>query len=250
MKTAREAVELTARQSCFVDEYLVDMNATQAAIRAGFAKSTADKKAPLWVGKSRDSCPEGMRHVWDAVNAALKERSARTRITADMVLDRWWSIATADPGSLTQLRRGCCRYCHGDDHLFQWKDEAEFSRAMDNADEGKEPSDEGGYGFRPFHTPHPSCPECGGEGLPRVYAEDTRNLGPEAKMLFAGVKQTKEGLEVKMQDQAKALENVARHLGMFTDRVDHVSSDGSMTPKPTIIELVAPHDDSEDPATT
>lgn len=240
-KTATEAVELTARQSRFVEEYLIDLNAKQAAIRAGYAERSAEVTASRLLSNAK---------VAAAIQERMSARSQRTKITADMVLDRWWSIATADPGSLTQLRRGCCRYCHGDDHLFQWKDEAEFSRALDNADEGKEPSDEGGYGFRPFYTPHPSCPECGGEGMPRVYAEDTRNLGPEAKMLFAGVKQTKEGLEVKMQDQAKALENVARHLGMFTDRVDHVSSDGSMTPKPTIIELVAPHDDSEDPATS
>ena len=34
-------VGLTARQQRFVDEYLVDLNATQAAIRAGYSKKTA-----------------------------------------------------------------------------------------------------------------------------------------------------------------------------------------------------------------
>lgn len=77
---------LSPKQARFVDEYLIDLNATQAAIRAGFAKSTAEKKAPLWVGKSRESCPENMRHVWDAVADAIQARSERTQIKADDVL--------------------------------------------------------------------------------------------------------------------------------------------------------------------
>jgi len=229
------AVELTPRQSRFVDEYLKDLSATQAAIRAGYSKKTAGR-----TGHENLKKPEIAREI----QARMNDRAKRTHITAEKVLERWWEIATADPAEITQVRRGCCRHCHGEDHQFQWKNEEEFARAMASAEFGKEPSDAGGYGFRDFNLPHPGCPECGGEGVPRVYAEDTRNLAGSAKLLFAGVKQTKDGLEVKMHDQAKALENVARHLGMFTDRVDHVSSDGSMAPKPTTIQLVAPDDDS------
>jgi phage terminase small subunit len=35
---------LTAKQSVFVDEYLIDLNATQAAIRAGYSERTAQSK--------------------------------------------------------------------------------------------------------------------------------------------------------------------------------------------------------------
>ncbi|GAA0567533.1 terminase small subunit [Halomonas salifodinae] len=90
------AVELTARQACFRDEYLIDMNATKAALRAGFAKSTAEKKAPLWVGKSRESCPANMRHVWDAVNEAIQERSQRTQVAADDVINQLVRMGFAD----------------------------------------------------------------------------------------------------------------------------------------------------------
>jgi len=34
-------VPLTEKQLAFVDEYLVDLNATQAAIRAGYSSDTA-----------------------------------------------------------------------------------------------------------------------------------------------------------------------------------------------------------------
>ena len=36
--------------------------------------------------------------------------------------------------------------------------------------------------------------------------------------LYAGVKQTKEGFEIKMHDQLAALDKVAKHLGMFSDK--------------------------------
>ncbi|WP_339119187.1 terminase small subunit [Halomonas sp. BMC6] len=225
-KAAKEAVALTARQSRFVDEYLIDLNAKQAAIRAGYAERSAEVTASRLLSNAK---------VAAAIQERMGARSERTDITADKVLQRWWEIATADAAELTQVRRGCCRYCHGEDHLFQWVDEAEFGRAVASAELGKELSDDGGYGYRDFHLPHPDCPKCGGEGVPRVYAEDTRKLTGSAKLLFAGVKQTKDGLEVKMHDQGKALENVARHLGMFAD-----TGVGDKS-RPIHVEIVNPH---------
>jgi phage terminase small subunit len=48
---------------------------------------------------------------------------------------------------------------------------------------------------------------------------DTRKLSKTAARLYAGMKQTKEGLEVKMHSQDDALVNVGRHLGLFTDKI-------------------------------
>lgn len=91
---------LSPKQALFREEYLIDLNATAAAIRAGFAKSTADKQAPLWVGKNRDSCPEKMRHVWDAVQEAKGARIKRTQIDADYVLERLVEIDLMDIGDI------------------------------------------------------------------------------------------------------------------------------------------------------
>ena len=53
--------------------------------------------------------------------------------------------------------------------------------------------------------------------------------------------------KIKVWDKNSALEKLAKHLGMFVERVDHTSSDGSMTPKPSVIEFVAPQiDDASD----
>lgn len=91
---------LTAKQSQFVEEYLIDLNATQAAIRAGYAESTANKQASLWVGKTREACPENMRPVWDAVQEAKGDRVERTQIDADYVLQRMVEIDKMDAADI------------------------------------------------------------------------------------------------------------------------------------------------------
>ena len=210
---------LTPKQRKFVEEYLIDLNATQAAIRAGYSADTAHVQGPRLLENVR---------VRSLLEASLKERSARTKITADKVLQHWWDIATADPNDITHLRRVNCRHCWGKDHQYQWRDVQEYEKAIQMAvkvaeAEGKEPiipSDVGGYEFKKTADPNPDCPYCWGEGVPELHIEDTRKLRPKAKLLYAGVKQTQAGTEIKFRDQDKAMENVARHLGMFTDRLE------------------------------
>ena len=69
--------ELTPKQQRFVEEYLIDMNATQAAIRAGYSARNADKIASQLLGKTR---------VAEAIAAAKAERSSRVAVSADYVL--------------------------------------------------------------------------------------------------------------------------------------------------------------------
>ena len=45
--TAREVVRMTDKQDRFCEEYMIDLNATQAAIRAGYSPKTAREQAPL-----------------------------------------------------------------------------------------------------------------------------------------------------------------------------------------------------------
>ena len=62
-----------------MDEYLIDLNATQAAIRAGYSEKTADRIGPELLGKT---C------VSDAIQEAQKKRQKRTEITQDYVLEK------------------------------------------------------------------------------------------------------------------------------------------------------------------
>lgn len=75
---------LTPKQRKFVAEYLVDMNATRAAIRAGYSAKTADRIGPELLGKT---C------VREAVEAAQKRREKRTEITQDRVLHELARVA-------------------------------------------------------------------------------------------------------------------------------------------------------------
>ena len=79
---------------------------------------------------------------------------------------------------------------------------------------------DGGPGWDPRRAAHPDCPECFGEGVERVHVNDTRQLSRRAARLYAGVKTTKEGIEVKIHDQQAALVNVGKHLGMFVDKLE------------------------------
>lgn len=70
--------ELTPKQQRFVDEYLIDLNATQAAIRAGYSEKTANEQgARLLVNVS----------VKQAIEAGMKKRSEETGIDAKYVLE-------------------------------------------------------------------------------------------------------------------------------------------------------------------
>lgn len=68
---------LTTKQSVFIDEYLVDLNATQAAIRAGYSKKTAKQ-----IGQNNLTKVV----IAEAVQARMEERSERTEIDQDWVL--------------------------------------------------------------------------------------------------------------------------------------------------------------------
>ncbi|MCM1513359.1 MAG: terminase small subunit [Oxalobacter formigenes] len=69
--------KLTSRQQRFVDEYLVDLNATQAAIRAGYSRKTANRIASENLSK-----PD----IQQAISEAMRRQQERTELTADDVI--------------------------------------------------------------------------------------------------------------------------------------------------------------------
>ena len=88
---------LTAKQAAFVQEYLVDLNATQAAVRAGYSRRRAGEIGYQLLQKTT---------VQEAIKAAMVERGDRTHITQDFVLSELYKIATqgADDGPESSLK--------------------------------------------------------------------------------------------------------------------------------------------------
>lgn len=83
--------KLTPKQKRFVDEYLIDLNATQAAIRAGYSPKTANEQgARLLVNVS----------IAKAIQEARDKRQQRTEITQDRVLQEYARLAFYDPRKL------------------------------------------------------------------------------------------------------------------------------------------------------
>lgn len=83
--------ELTPKQQRFCEEYLIDLNATQAAIRAGYSAKTADKIGSQLLGKTR---------VLSEIDQLKKARAQSTGITAERVLQEIAKLAFFDPRKL------------------------------------------------------------------------------------------------------------------------------------------------------
>lgn len=79
---------LTAQQQLFVEEYIIDLNGTQAAIRAGYAESSARATASRLLT---------IDNIQNAIAEARKEQQKRTQITADRVLLEVARLAMYDP---------------------------------------------------------------------------------------------------------------------------------------------------------
>lgn len=202
--------KLTPKQQRFVDEYLIDLNATQAAIRAGYSPKSAGRFAQELLLKT---------HIAQAIEQAKAERSERTKITQDEVLKMWHDLATVDYNEISQLLNVNCRYCWGIDHEYQYTPK-EWQRVCESAD--KEQASRppfGGDDFNHKRAPNPNCPECGGLGNATIHLHDTDRLSPQAKLAYQGAKAGKFGIEVLTTDRMKALDNIARHLGMFNDKL-------------------------------
>ena len=150
--------KLTDKQKKFIDEYLVDLNATQAAIRAGYKE-----KAAYRTGAENLRKPQ----IQEEIQKRMEERQKRTEITQDMVLQELAAIA--------------------------------FARATDYV------SVMGGM----------------------VQVKDTDQLSDSQIAAIAGIKETQNGIEVKLGSKEKTLELLGRHLGMWNDKLD-VSGDMDM----------------------
>lgn len=192
-----QSKKLTSKlMQLFVLEYIKDFNGAAAAVRAGYSANAANKKAYELLKDER---------INQAIDEAIAERKERLHIDADNVLYKWWQIATADYNELMSVVRVACGFCYG----ASVTDDDEQDQAINVTQE-----------------PDPECPICKGKGSLHVHIEDTTKLSPEGRLIYQGAKQTKYGVEVMTVDRMKALDNVARHLGMFKDKVEHTGADG------------------------
>jgi len=87
-KSVLDSLKLTPKQHLFVQEYLIDLNATQAAIRAGYSVKNAEFQAHCLLKNPK---------VKQAIKLAMYEREQRTKVTQDRVIEELAKIAFLNP---------------------------------------------------------------------------------------------------------------------------------------------------------
>lgn len=86
----RNDSKLTDRQKMFCKEYIVDLNAKQACIRAGYSEKTAKQ-----IGSENLSKP----YLQEEIARLMKSREERVKLTADKVLEDIERVRTLAEGS-------------------------------------------------------------------------------------------------------------------------------------------------------
>lgn len=166
---------LSKKQELFCIEYLVDLNATQAYKRAGYS-AKSDNIAAVEASKLLRNPKVEAR-----IKELMEERSKRTEITQDFVLQELYAIAKANGTHYVQV--------------------VEEPIILD----GKYVID----------------PDTGKvKTYKMVDITPTNKLDEEQRKAIAGIKETKYGIDVSTYDKVRALELLGKHLGMFKDKIE------------------------------
>lgn len=98
---------LTPMQDRFIEEYLIDLDPRQAAVRAGTPIREAATRARSWMGHPL---------VREAIGRAMAERSRRVGLNADRVLQRLGALAFGDPTAIFNEHGGLRKPGEMDEH--------------------------------------------------------------------------------------------------------------------------------------
>lgn len=148
--------KLTDKQKRFIEEYLIDLNATQAAIRAGYSAKTASRIAIELLNKTH-------------VQAYLQERQQALQdkmdISQERVLAELAAIGFADATDFVGIE----------------------------------------------------MQGCGEDSYPDIVIKPTDKLPKMKRAAIAGIKQGRSGIEIKLNDKLRALEQISRIMGYVKD---------------------------------
>lgn len=223
---------VTGRQEVFA-QALAETGNQSLAYRRAYRPSINTKPGVIWTnGYNVARLPQVA-----ARTATIREDMAKTAVANRNVLVAFlWRRILADRRQLINHVRRCCRYCYGGErHQYQWKDELEYAlecaKILDAnmAGQGQKhfvpimmPTDEGGYGFDPHREPEPTCDSqhCMGDGSGKTVIVDTTTLQGDAALIYEGVKETAQGIEIKVADRNADMLMLAKLQGWSIDKVE------------------------------
>lgn len=168
--------------------------------------------------------------------------AANTTVSKQRLIQFLWDRIMVDRRDVVNHVRRCCRHCWGGDlHQYQWKDEMEYCNALaavidfngplpgDSPMRKPLPTDEGGYGFDPHREPNVTCDseQCMGDGQGKTVIADTTQLSGAAALIYEGMKETAQGIEIKLADRNADMAQLAKLLGWSIEKVDARVSQGN-----------------------
>lgn len=226
-QTSADRCGLSVRAARCIDIYLATFNAGQAYVEAGYTAKTPDVAN---ANASRLIASDKGRAYLSKRAKAMFDRAELEQDRALMLLRL---VAFGDARELVEFRRYACRYCYGKSFRYQYT-AGEWDRAITQHEEKRQKlidqgrpdpgslDPKGGVGYDGLKEPNQQCPECFGEGIGRTIIKDTRHLSPSGIALYAGVKEGKDGIEIKALDRMRALELLAKILKL-TDEAPKVT---------------------------
>ncbi|NHK97479.1 terminase small subunit [Rubrivivax benzoatilyticus] len=216
------AALLPPREEAFATLLAKGRNQTDAYLEV-FPRSRTWKRKTVWTRAHELASSAQIR---ERVHYLMAAAAKANEVDVALVLKEYLTRLRADPRELTEIRVSACRYCWGAGHRRQFTDgELEDARARHDdlraacvaagKDDPGEFDERGGGGYSRALKPNADCPTCGGDGEARVRLRDSETYSEGAIALFGGVKETKEGIEVKLADRDHALMQLARHVNFF-----------------------------------
>lgn len=157
-------MKLPPMQDRFVDEWLIDFNGTQAAIRAGYSERSARSIAGRLLTKD---------NIQREISRRQKDLQRRTEVTQERVVKELARIAFANIAD----------YVHVETQTRTKDDGTETTYQI-------------------------------------VMLSETEDLSADQRAALSTVKQSVNGVEIKLHDKIKALELLGRHIGMFNDKLE------------------------------
>lgn len=188
------------------------------AYREAYPSSRKWKDAAVYTQSSALMADSKVSTRVSELRAAIAERA---EVNAADALREAYNILIADPRELVSYIVHCCRHCYGEGFKYQRTAfEFEADQRQHEIDVAREKAEgefnpQGGIGYDERLAPNQACPECFGRGVGRVLVADTRNVSKQAASLYAGIKQTKDGLEVKLHSKVDVMDKLFRHFGLY-----------------------------------
>jgi len=177
---------LSPKRELFCQEFVIDNNATQAAIRAKYSKHTAGQQAFKLLKNDQ---------IKARIAILQKEVVNRVGVTQEMVVNEYKKLAFANA-----------------EDIFNWETEVITVKGSDGDEVKKE--------------------------IARPTIKKLEEMSPAARASISEIRETNQGIAIKLHDKKGSLDSLSRYLGMFSDKMEVSGPNGGPIETKFSIEFI------------